>query len=388
MTTSHWLRSHRFTTPDIVADVVIVGGGYVGLSTAYWISEFKPDLKIVVLERSHLGAGASGRNAGFLTKGSATFYKSLTSEWGAKKAREIYQFAQESLSLVHQNILQSSPEIKFEKTTSLTLFQNADAKKMWATPEFKPEEFNFEWKSSNELASSINQKFVGAYENGPEYKIDPIQLLTTLKKTLEARKIQIIENLSAFEITPEGVSTEINSIKCKQVIMALNGYFSQFHPAFKDLISPHRAQMLAVELEDDIDSTALHYDSPERVYWRKSSDKTLLIGGKRLLDEAGEAGDFEKISPKIQAGLESYLRDFLGVRFKILHRWSGTMGFTEHELPLITKADAPLDTYVIGGFSGHGMGLGFRSAQEMAMLVTGQITQSFFDKFKSVKIKL
>ena len=388
MTTSHWLRSHRFTTPDIVADVVIVGGGYVGLSTAYWISEFKPDLKIVVLERSHLGAGASGRNAGFLTKGSATFYKSLTSEWGVKKAREIYQFAQESLSLVHQNILQSSPEIKFEKTTSLTLFQNADAKKMWATPEFKPEEFNFEWKSSNELASSINQKFVGAYENGPEYKIDPIQLLTTLKKTLEARKIQIIENLSAFEITPEGVSTEINSIKCKQVIMALNGYFSQFHPAFKDLISPHRAQMLAVELEDDIDSTALHYDSPERVYWRKSSDKTLLIGGKRLLDEAGEAGDFEKISPKIQAGLESYLRDFLGVRFKILHRWSGTMGFTEHELPLITKADAPLDTYVIGGFSGHGMGLGFRSAQEMAMLVTGQITQSFFDKFKSVKIKL
>lgn len=388
MTSSHWLRSHRFSTPDMTADLVIVGGGYVGLSTAYWISEYRPDLKIIVLERSHVGAGASGRNAGFLTKGSATFYKSLNQNWGAAGAKSIYQFAQESLDLVYQNLLKSSQEIKFEKTTSLTLFQNEAGKNIWEGPDFSPTDFKFKWRSSDELSSSIQDKFFGAYENGPEYKVDPIQLLHSLKKTLESRKIQIIENLSAFELTPDGISTEINTIKCKQVVLALNGYFPQFHPVFKDFISPRRAQMLAVELEDDIDSLGLHYDSPERVYWRKSFDKTLLIGGKRLLDEAGEVGDFEKISPKIQAGLESYLRDILQVKYKVLHRWSGTMGFTEHELPLITRALAPLDAFVIGGFSGHGMGLGFRSSQEMAMLVTGQITQSFFDQFKSVKIKL
>lgn len=388
MTTSHWLRSHRFISPDLSADVVIVGGGYVGLSTAYWLSEFKPDLKIVVLERSQVGAGASGRNAGFLTKGSATFYKSLTQTWGCKTALDIYKFAEESLNLVHQNILKSSPEINFEKTTSLTLFQNEASKQVWESPEFNPVDFNFEWKNAQQLASSLKNKFLGAFENGPEYKVDPIQLLQGLRKTLEARKIQIIENQSAFALTAEGISTDLNTIKCKQVVLALNGYFPQFHSAFKDLISPRRAQMLALELEEDVDSMALHYDSPERVYWRKSSDKTLLIGGKRMLDEAGEVGDYEKISPQIQAGLESYLKDILQVRFKVLHRWSGTMGFTEHELPLMTRAEAPLETFVIGGFSGHGMGLGFRSAQEMAMLVTGQIAQSFFDKLKTVKIKL
>ena len=388
MTTSHWLRSHRFTTPDSAADLVIVGAGYVGLSVAYWVSEFRPDLKIIILDRSHVGAGASGRSAGFLTKGSATFYKSLNSEWGNQKAQEIYKFASESLSLVHQHVLKSSPEIKFEKTTSLTLFQNEEGKKQWENAGFNPADFEFEWKASEGLSSSIQDKFIGAFENGPEYKIDPIQLLNSLRKKLEARKVQIIENLSAFELSENGVATEMNFIKCKQVILALNGYFPQFHSVFKDLISPKRAQMLAVELEDDIDSMSLHYDSPERVYWRRSFDKTLLIGGKRLLDEAGEVGDFEKLSPKIQAGLESYLRDTLRVKYKILHRWSGTMGFTEHELPIISKTEAPLDTYVIGGFSGHGMGLGFRSAQEMAMLLTGQISTSFFDKIKSVKIKL
>lgn len=388
MTTSHWLRPHSFNTPDMTADVVIIGGGYVGLSTAYWISEYRPDLKIILIDRLHLGAGASGRNAGFLTHGSATFYKSLNKEWGFDQALKLRKFAEESIDLVYHNILKSSPEIKFEKASSLTLFQTEEMKSAWNDPTFNPEDFNFKWKSADELSPGLRGKFAGAYETGPEYKINPMQLLNSLKVTLESRKIQIIENLSAFEITPEGVATELNTIKCKQVVLAMNGYFPQFHPAFKGLIKPCRAQMMAVELEDDIDSNALHYDSPERVYWRKAQDKTLLIGGKRLLDEASEVGDFEKISSKIQAGLESYLRDLLKVRFKIINRWSGTMGFTEHELPLITKAEAHLDAYVIGGFSGHGMGFGFRSAKEMAELVTGNITQSFFDNIKTVKIKL
>jgi len=388
MTTSHWLRPHSFTTPDMTADVVIVGAGYIGLSTAFWISESRPDLKIIVIDRSTLGAGASGRNAGFLTKGSATFYKGLVRDWGLDKALSLNQFAEESLELVYQNILKSSPEIKFEKSTSLTLFQNPEMKTNWESPSFNPAKFNFQWKPSEELASSLRGRFIGAYEAGPEYKVNPMQLLNTLRASLDSRKIQIIENLSAFQITSDGILTEYNSIKCKQVVLALNGYFPQFHSAFKDLIMPFRAQMMAVELEDDIDSQALHYDSPEKVYWRKSFDKTLLIGGKRLLDEAGEVGDFEKISFKIQTGLENYLKDTLNIRYKVLHRWSGTMGFTEHELPYITKASAELDAFVIGGFSGHGMGFGFRSGQEMAKLVTGEITHSFFNSFKPVKIQL
>jgi len=238
------------------------------------------------------------------------------------------------------------------------------------------------------MPNGLKGTFFGALENDGEYKINPIQLLSSLRTKLEARKIQIVENLSAFNITQDGILTELNTIKCKQIVLALNGYFPHFHPAFKDLIKPNRAQMLAVELEEDIDSNALHYDSPERVYWRKSQDKILLIGGKRLLDEAGEVGDFEKLSPLIQAGLEDYLKDQLKLKFKVIHRWSGTMGFTSDELPILNRVEAPTETFVIGGFSGHGMGFGFRSSLEMAQLVTGQKTKSFFENFKTVQINL
>jgi gamma-glutamylputrescine oxidase len=388
MTTSHWIRNHQFKNPDITTDIVILGGGYVGLSTAYWLSELKPDLKIVVLDRSHLGSGASGRNAGFLTKGSATFYKSLLEKWGPEKAHQLYQFGEESVQLVHQKILKSSPEIKFDKTTSLTLFQSEDLKNKWQLKQFSPEKFGFQWKTVEELPSSLKKSFHGAFENENEFRVNPVQILSSLRLSLEARKVQIIEHLSGFELRPEGVLTEYNTIKARQVVLALNGYLPEFHHHFKNWVRPCRAQMLAVELEDDIDSNSLHYDSPERVYWRKSSEKILLIGGKRVLDEKGEEGNFEKISPIIQAGLESYIHEQLEVRFKVLHRWSGIMGFTEHELPILTKLEGPLEAFAVGGFSGHGMGFGFKSGLEMAELVTGLKSRSFFDDFKDVKISL
>lgn len=388
MTTSHWLRQHTFTTPDLTTDIVIVGGGYAGLATAYWLTELKPGVKVTVVERSFCGSGASGRNAGFLTIGSASFYKSLTKEWGIDSAIQINKFARESLELAHQHILKSSPEVKFDRASSLTLFQTEEQLQAWLkdAPDLAP--FDFQWKKKGDLPSALGLRFFGAYEFGTEYKVNPVQLLSSLRKILEHRKVSIVEASSAFAILPEGVQTEVNFIKAKQVVLALNAYFPEFHKAFKGAIVPRRAQMLAVELQEEFDCPSLHYDPPERVYWRKSSDKVLVIGGKRLLDEEGETGDFEKVSPLIQKGLEDYLRDQLRVRYKVINRWSGTMGFTESELPLVGKISAPIETFVIGGFSGHGMGLGFRSGKDLAELICGHSKSSFFEHFKKADFQL
>ncbi len=385
MTTSFWLHSMPFSLPDLSTDIIIVGGGFVGLSTAYWLSELNPNLKIVVLDRGQLGAGASGRNAGFLTKGSAYFYKSLGQKWGVEGAQSILKFAEESLKLVYDHFLKTSSSIDFIPTTSMTLFKN---EKLHQDLDFDAKSFGFEWRNESELPENLRSKFYGGLETSPEYKVTPVHLLEALKQKLEARKIKVLENVSAFKVTPDGVMTDSFVLRGKKVILALNGYFPQFHEVFKPLIIPHRAQMLAVELEKDFNCPSLYYDPPERVYWRKVHDRTIIFGGKRLLDEKGEVGDFEKISPLIQAGLESYVGDLLGLKYKVLHRWSGTMGFTDHELPILKKISAPIETYVVGGFSGHGMGLGFRSALEMAQLVTGQKQTSFFQTFKDNTINL
>jgi gamma-glutamylputrescine oxidase len=384
MTFSHWQRPHSFSVPGFTTDVLIIGGGFVGLSTAFWISELNPGTKITVLERRQCGEGASGRNAGFLTKGSAAFFRDLHAQYGIEKSKDILNFADTSLQLLNQLILKASPEMKTEKTTSMTLLRHGIHE--WA--DFPYENFGFNWKLASELPSSLSTFEGGLEHNLPEFKINPFQLISSLRMNLEARKIQIVENVSGFELTPEGCLTELQTIKCKQVVLALNGYLPQFHPELKKFITARRAQMLAVEFEGEVNSSYLHYDPAELVYWRKSAENILLIGGKRLLDAPKEVGDFDRLSPVIQKGLESYLSHELKLKFKVLHRWAGTMGFTENHLPLSQKVSAPLDTYVIGGFSGHGMGFGFHAAKEMAELVTGQRAETLFSALKKEVINL
>ncbi|HXH30343.1 MAG TPA: FAD-dependent oxidoreductase [Bacteriovoracaceae bacterium] len=380
MTTSHWLKPHTFKTSDISTDILIVGGGFAGLSTAYWISELKPDLKVTILERGVCGSSASGRNAGFLTKGSASFYQSLITKWGRDKALEIFRFAEDSIELVQNHIFHASPEIKFERSSSFTLMDKP--------LEADFQDFNFTWKQHRDLPAKLQDRFSGAYEGSNELKINPIQLMDSLKKIVGSRKVQIIEKSSAFEITPEGASTDANRIKAKAIVLALNGYFPEFHDSFRGLIKPYRAQMLAVELEDELECPALYYDPSERVYWRKTTSKVLLIGGKRLLDVTGEQSNFDKISPVIQKGLETYLSEKLKLKYKVLNRWAGVMGFTDHELPLISEIKAPARTFMLGGFSGHGIGFGFRSGREVAELLTGVKSSSFFSQFHRPEISL
>jgi gamma-glutamylputrescine oxidase len=387
MTTSHWGRQHSFRAPDLTADVVIVGGGYAGLSTAYWLTEMRPDLKIIIVERSTIGSGASGRNAGFLTIGSASFYKALSLQWGTERTLSIKRFAEQSLELVNQHLLKLSPEIKSERTTSLTLFPSSTQLASWMSKEFVPEKFGFHWKSEQDLPGHLRDIFFGGFEAGPEFKVNPTHLLSSLRKLLEGRKVQFIENSSAFDLSAAGLRTELNTIRAKYVVLAMNAYLGQFHPAFQEAIIPRRAQMLAVELEDDLNCPQLYYDPLQRVYWRTTQEKILIIGGKRLLDKHGETGDFEKVSPLIQDALEDYLRRDLKLSYKVINRWSGTMGFTEHELPYVGKVSGPLETYVIAGFSGHGMGLGFHAGKDLAEQIL-ENKSSFFGTFSETEFKL
>lgn len=361
-------------------DVIIVGAGFAGLSTAYWLGHFQPGLRITIIDRFSPGAGASGRNAGFLTKGSFAFYQSLSNKWGSDQARELFKFAEGSIQETHEHILSKISGLDFEVTQSLTVLEREGAPLGVG--------LDFEWIKQAELPLKLQKKYKGAYQSGPEYKINPRELIYHLEQILLKRRVRFQNELSAFRLLPEGVLTEDCLIKGKQVVLALNGYLPQFHPSFKKLVTPRRAQMLAVQLNETLDCPDLYYHPDERVYWRMQNDNILLVGGKRLVDTEGETGDFEKVSPVVQDALEHFLKSTLDLKFQVLHRWSGIMGFTEDELPIVTKANAPLDAFVIGGFSGHGMGLGFRSGKEMAQIMIGELKESLFTKIKSVKIDL
>lgn len=319
-------------------DFLIVGGGFVGLSTAYWLRELAPGAKILLLERSHLGAGASGKNAGFLTKGSALFYQNLIHHWGEEGAREILNFSKVSLSLLQERIL-SPLRIEHEKTSSLTLYREEKPS--------LPRDFGFLPE-----ASPFPGLFAGALRSDGEFKVHPRKLLEGMYQDLRNRGIQ-------FEFG----STSKMEERAEKTIYCLNAYTSSVLPDFQNRIRPQRAQMLKVHLHSSSQiGEELFYDPEERVYFRRDGRDELWIGGKRILDAKREETLEEGNSDIIQKALEDYLLS-LGLNFEVKDRWSGIMGFTERELPLLEEQGSRL---ILGGFSGHGMGLGFHAGKVAA----------------------
>lgn len=70
-----WVSRRTHLTDSITVDTVIVGAGYTGLWTAYYLASAVPDMRIAVLDEKHVGFGASGRNGGWA---SAIFPLSLS----------------------------------------------------------------------------------------------------------------------------------------------------------------------------------------------------------------------------------------------------------------------------------------------------------------------
>ena len=353
MSLSFWQKAYTDSLPP-KADVVILGGGFVGLSSAYWFLKLRPSLKIVILEKDKLGSGASGKNAGFLTKGSQVFYQKLVDQYGQAYGENVFHYVNDSLKLLNEHILQDDTNIM-----SLASSQTFSKQSSFSLG-------NFEFRDNSWISEG-------------EFSVHPLKLLEKMKDILIQKGVQILEGVEAFDLGRNELHTNRGKIEYNQVLLALNGYSSRFHKIFKDLILPKRAQMLAVKVKSSLKMNRLYYHPEERVYWRMVDSQTLIIGGKRLVDESEENSDFEMMNTKVQEALETYVRDFLNLEYEILHRWSGIMGFTKNELPII-KSIIQDSCYVAAGFSGHGMGMGFHSGREISEMMLGLRSQSILNQ--------
>lgn len=367
MSLSVWQDSNK--KENLYADILIVGAGISGISLAFWIGNHDPSIRILVVDKSEVGSGATGRNAGFLTTGSVAYFMKLMEELGEEKAVAYWKFSEENHSLLLKHIIQEDKSLLYERQGSFSLAVDDESlQELVATADImKKSGIELETIGAESLKKEINvEGFIGAVKYPKDGVVHPVKMLHKMINKTE--NLQVKENSLVYKVDTEASNLKVFThdyiIEAPTVIYACNGYLPGIDSYFQEKVTPEKGQILMTEPADPcMKGTA--YERLQKIYFRQLPDGELLIGGARELDESSPPNN--EVSDKVQGALEEFIQNHLPIfkNKKVIRRWAGVMGFTESKLPLIGQLPEDSRIYFVGGYTGHGMGLAFNSAKSL-----------------------
>ncbi len=336
-------------------DVLIVGGGITGLGLLHWLREVPG---VVLVEQDRLGAGASGRNAGFLLAGTASCYAVAVRKFGRRRAQELWRFTEETHELLSEAL--DGRASGYRRRGSYT--QPASAQ--------EARDLEESTLLLREEGADVRLE-AGRLLNPRDGEVDPLEVLLVLAAGTRPGSIREGVRVDGLEAGREGVRVRAGRAECLAgaVILATNAYTAQIVPGTP--ITPVRAQMAASACERTGLVERPTYADEGYQYWRQLADGTLLAGGFRNRFRATEVGYEMAPTPELQACLDEHLRG-LGGTGRTSHRWAGIMGFTETELPLVGPLPDLPNVYLSAGYNGHGMAFAFHCAKRLAEHLTGR----------------
>ena len=351
MSTPFWPRPpERYPgrLPDR-ADVLVIGGGITGVSLLHHLA--RRGMQGVLVERHHIAAGASGRNAGFLLAGVAESYADAVRIYGRARARDTWQMTIENHTAEIEAI--RGQEVGHKRQGSLILASGDEEANLLAESAQLLNEDGFD-------ASWDGRTLV----NPRDGEVTPSLLVGAFARLAPPGAIREGVEVNGVHSGNGDVLVKAHGSECRAgcVILATNAYTAQLLPQVA--IQPTRAQMLASAPVASRVCELPTYSHHGYRYWRQLAGGEVLIGGWRDTSMDTEIGYSAEPTPGIQAHLEEQLKR-LSPSATVAHRWAGIMGFTKSGLPLVGPVEGMKNVYLCAGYNGHGMGFAFMSAKQL-----------------------
>jgi glycine/D-amino acid oxidase-like deaminating enzyme len=152
------------------------------------------------------------------------------------------------------------------------------------------------------------------------------------------------------------VHTERGLVRARQIVVAVDGCLERLLPELSTRVRTARLQMLATEPTTEVHLTRPVYARWGYDYWQQRPDGAIALGGARDIAGESEWTTNATPTPVVQAALERRLREQLGVRAPISHRWAASVGYTQDYLPVVGEVRAGV--WAIGGYCGTGNVIG------------------------------
>jgi gamma-glutamylputrescine oxidase len=356
------------------ADVVIVGGGYTGLSAAYHLAASGVD--VVLLDAARFGDGASGRNGGQLGTGQRAWGEELEREYGFTRAKALFEVAEEAKAHLLQFADTHGIEMDYVPGQISVVHKPRYLKHYRAHAELMASRFGYphiRFMEAGETAERLGSSryFGGTYDAGTGH-INPLKLVVGTAKAAAKAGAHLFENTQVTGIKSENgrviVTTPRGNVTAPKALIAVNAHGGTLDPVSAAHVMPIRS-FIGATVPLGANSSVLpggeSVDDSRFVvrYFRRLPDGQLLFGGR----EAYTADNPRDISTHIRRQIAEIYPALADV--EITHAWGGSVGITLPRKPFVREVMP--NVISIGGYSGHGVMLSNYMGKLYAETVVG-----------------
>lgn len=359
---------------DRRADVVIVGGGFTGLSAAAHLAKAGAD--VTLIDANRFGDGASGRNGGQLGTGQRAWAEEMEAELGFTRAKALFDLAEEAKAHLLDFAAANRIEIDYTPGQISVAHKKRYVRDYRAHAAIMAERFGYPhitFMNARETAERLgsNRYFGGTRDTGTGH-IHPMKLAIGTARAAAEAGAHLFENSAATGLASSGgkvrVATRTGTITAERGFLAVNAHGGTIEPVSAAHIMPIGSFIGAtVPLGEDspvLPGREAVDDSRFVVrYFRRVSDGRLLFGGRELYS-SGRSEDIAAAIRRQIADVYPQLKDV-----EITHAWGGSVGITVPRKPFVREVMP--NVISAGGYSGHGVMLSNFTGKLYAEAIAG-----------------
>jgi glycine/D-amino acid oxidase-like deaminating enzyme len=369
------------------ADVCIVGAGYTGLWTAYYLKRADPGLRVIVLEANFAGFGASGRNGGWVTAtlpGSRSRY--AMHPRGRDGVRALERQLRETVDEVARVCRDEGIEAGLVKGGTLTvattpaqdarLRRHLDRERAWGD-----DDLIVRYLDKAELAARLQVAgAVGALYSPDCARIQPADLVAGLAEVVARSGVRLYEGTPVTSIAQGRARTPAGDVRAPFVLRCTEGFTTDM-PGQRRTLLPMNSSMIVTGPLSESAWKSVGWDGFETlgdeahayVYAQRTPDGRIALGGRGVPYRFGSGLDHRGAVPApTVAQLGRILRRMFPVTAEagLEHAWCGVLGVPRDWCATV-QMDPRTGLGWAGGYTGHGVAAANLAGRTLADLVRG-----------------
>src|SRR6266496_413597 len=353
------------------ADVCIVGAGYTGLWTAYYLSRADPGLRIVVLEASFAGYGASGRNGGWVTAelpGSRARY--ARHPQGRNGVRELERHLRDTVDEVARVCAAEGIDAGLVKGGTLTVATSAAQearlrRRLEQDRAWGDDAGTVRYLEKTELDDHLRLTgALGALYSPHCARMQPADLVAGLAETVTRAGVRLYEATEVTSISAGRARTPAGDVRAPYIVRCTEGYTADIPGQHRTLLPMNSSMIITGPLGDEAWKSigwdrfeTLGDEAHAYIYAQRTADGRIALGGRGVPYRFGSGVDHDgAIAPSTIAQLGRVLRRMFPVAAGagLEHAWCGVLGVPRDWCATVTL-DSQTGLGWAGGYSGHGV---------------------------------